>query len=184
MPLELQIFRAAEFIRVGAHGHFDLAASQKALAKLARACRKRGINQALMDLRALRPGPKPVFTRDDLLALVTTFHEIGFTPKHRLAILFHSDPHKRARLFAFVSRLHGWTVQAFGDFEKAIHWLSTEPEIRPESGRLPAGKQVSIRVWKEAENLPSRPVPLSQGRVNEPRLRGKLALAAPRVGRG
>ena len=67
MPLELQIIRATDFIRLGAHGHFDLAASKAALAELAHACRKRGIHQALLDLRALRPGPKPVFTRADLV---------------------------------------------------------------------------------------------------------------------
>ena len=51
MPQELQIIRASEFVRMGAHGHFDLAASKAALAELAAACRKRGIHQAMMDLR-------------------------------------------------------------------------------------------------------------------------------------
>ena len=54
MPLELHIIRASEFIRISAHGHFDLAASKAALAELVRGCRKRGINQAMVDLRALR----------------------------------------------------------------------------------------------------------------------------------
>ena len=34
MPQELQIIRASEFIRMGAQGHFDLAASKAALAEL------------------------------------------------------------------------------------------------------------------------------------------------------
>ena len=55
MPMELQIIRAQEFIRLGAHGNFDLDASKAVLAQLAAACWKRGINQALLDLRALQP---------------------------------------------------------------------------------------------------------------------------------
>jgi hypothetical protein len=44
MPQELQIIRASEFVRFGAQGHFDLAASKAALAELASVCRKRGID--------------------------------------------------------------------------------------------------------------------------------------------
>lgn len=143
MPLELQIIRANEFIRLGAQGHFDLPASKAALAELIRACRKRGLDQALLDLRALRPGPKPVFSPADLVSLVNTFPEVGFNRQLRLAILYHSDPHKRARLFAFLSTLHGWRVRAFGDFEAAILWLSggteTATGLRQSSGarRIP-----------------------------------------------
>ena len=161
MPLELQIIRAAEFVRVGAQGHFDLAASKAALATLARACRQRGINRALMDLRALRPGPKPVFTRDDLVELVKTFHDIGFTHQQRLAVLYQSDPHQRARLFAFLSTIHGWTVQAFGTFEDALLWLSGGQET--DFKRTPASskKVIPITDWKGEANPSARPDCLS-----------------------
>jgi hypothetical protein len=144
MPLELQIIRASEFVRLGAHGHFDLAASKAALAELARACRKRGIDRALMDLRALQPGPKPVFSRDDLIALVNTFREIGFTRQQRLAVLYRSDPHHRARMFAFLSTLRGWTVRAFDDFEKALSWLSEDMEAA-RSTRSASEKLIPVR---------------------------------------
>ena len=147
MPLELQIIRANEFIRMGATGHFDLPASKAALANLAVACQKRGINQALMDLRALRPGPKPVFSPADLFELVNTFREVGFTKQLRLAILYQSDPHHRARLFAFISTLRGWTVQAFSDFERAIMWLSKGKDA-PSAVRSPAGKQIPVQIVK------------------------------------
>jgi hypothetical protein len=155
MPLELQIIRATEFIQVGAHGHFDLAASKQALAALAGACRTRGINQALLDLRDLRPGPKPVFTPADLVALVNTFPEVGFGRRQRLAILYHSDPHKRARLFAFLSSMHGWTVQAFGDFEKAIFWLSKGQESARTRHRTTAARKVPIRFGKTEASSPT-----------------------------
>jgi hypothetical protein len=133
MPIELQIIRARDFIRLGAQGAFDFAASKLALAELAHACQKRGIHQAVLDLRALKPGPVPVFSPSDLAALVYTFHEIGFSKKHRLAVLYAADPHHRAHLFAFIGRMRGWSVAAFESFEEALSWLSDgrtdEPDI-------------------------------------------------------
>ena len=142
MSFQIEIIRAAEFIRIGAEGQFDLPASKAALRTLAAACRKRGIDTAVLDLRALQPGPKPVFTTSDLLELVNTFPQVGFTKNLRLAILYRSDPHKRARLFAFLGTLHGWNVQAFADYEHALKWLSN---VREEAHPELAGKPVPIR---------------------------------------
>jgi hypothetical protein len=177
MPLELHIIRATDFVRVDPYGHFDLAASKAALALLAGACRKRGINQALMDLRALRPGPKPVFTPADLADLVNTFGEVGFTHEQRLAILYHSDPYQRARLFAFLSTIRGWHVRAFGNFEEALLWLSSSPEIRSEPKRSPAAQQIPIRVGKRTAHPPIRPAarPEHQEKYSGPQKRAASA---------
>jgi hypothetical protein len=150
MPFELQIIRAREFIRLGPHGKFDLKASKAVLAELAAACRKRGINQALLDLRALHPGAKPVFSPDDLAVLVNTFREFGFTHRQRLALLYSSDPHHRARLFAFIAKLRGWCVQAFDSFEEAVTWLSGGgPESSGvETEYTPTAKKVLVRKLK------------------------------------
>src|SRR5689334_4553837 len=131
MPLDVQIIRASEFIRLGAKGRVDLKASREILAEIARACRKRGVDRALIDVRALHPGPKPAFSIQDLAGLVSTFHDIGFRRELRLAVLYSSDPHHRARLFAFLSNLHGWQVRAFGDFEEAIIWLWETETTKP-----------------------------------------------------
>src|SRR5262245_2762014 len=137
MPFQLEIIRATEFVRVGAEGYFDLAASKEALATLANSCRKRGADNAILDLRALHFGPKPVFTSSDLLELLNTFPEMGFDKeKLRLAILYRSDPHKRARLFSFLSTMHGWNVQAFDTFEQALVWLSKGHTDEPMPERL------------------------------------------------
>lgn len=178
MPLELQIIRASEFIRQGAQGHFDLAASKLALAELARACRKRGIHRALMDLRALNPGPRPVFSRADLMVLVNTFRNVGFTRQDRLAILYQSDPHRRARLFAFLSTIHGWTVRAFSNFEDAFFWLSNgkDPEGRQRRSTLAKPMRVrDSRSWSS-----SVPVASLEVRQNDPGKRPKQTpCAAP-----
>ena len=131
MPFELQVIRAAEFIRVGPHGHLDFAASKETLATLARACQKRGLNQALLDLRALHVPEKPLFSPAELASLVETFREVGFGPRQRLAVLYRSDPHQGARMFAFISRLRGFQVRAFEDFEHAVLWLSEQEYQRP-----------------------------------------------------
>jgi hypothetical protein len=146
--MELQIIRAQEFIRLGPQGRFDLKASQAALAQLAAACCQRGIPQALLDLRALQPGPKPVFSPRDLAALVKTFREIGFTRQQRLAVLYTTDPHRRARLFAFIANLRGWQVQAFEDFEAAIHWLSAaeaEAVLPPNAQAIPVRTSLTAK---------------------------------------
>jgi hypothetical protein len=149
MPFQVEVIRAAEFVRLGARGHFDFAASTAALATLARACRKRGIRHAVMDLRELRPGPKPVFTQADLIKLVRFLPQVGFPRRLRLAILYTSDPHRRARLFAFLSTLHGWSVRAFADFEEALGWLSGGDETDTPAAQNVAEQPVAIRFGKK-----------------------------------
>ena len=124
MPLELQIIRAAEFLRLGPKGQFDMVASCAVLTELAKACRTRGMDRALLDVREATAPLEP----KELAALVNIFHEIGFMQNQRLAILHSGDPFRRARTFALISRMRGWKVRAFGDFEEALGWLSTEKE--------------------------------------------------------
>ena len=126
MPTELQIIRAREFVRLGPEGEYDLTASKAALALLARACLKRRIACALLDLRALKPGPTPKFEPTDLDELISTFKQIGFDHTQRLAVLYRADPYHRARMFAFIGKHRGWNVRSFDDFERALLWLSEE----------------------------------------------------------
>jgi hypothetical protein len=157
MPTELHIIRAQEFIRLGTKGRLDLKASKAVLAQLAAACWKRGINQALLDVRALQPGPKPMFSPNDLVALVNTFREIGFTQKQRLAVLYRADPYHRARLFAFIAKLRGWKVQAFDDFEAAFMWLSKTEEVPAETELTPVPKKVPVHQVKTPVKPPPPP---------------------------
>ena len=155
MPFELQIIRAAEFVRVGARGRLDFKGSKETLKGLAEACRKRGLDRALLDLRSLPVPPKPLFTPAELGALVETFREVGFGQKQRLAILYKSDPHLGARTFAFISRMRGWHVRAFGDFESALFWLSA-PEPRKRTKLR--GQRIPIQ-FTEPKKTVARPAP-------------------------
>jgi hypothetical protein len=153
MPLELQVFHAGEFVRVGGRGQFDLAASCAALAELIRACKRRGLHRALLDVRDAQANLNPT----ELASIVNTFREIGFTHDQCLAIVHSGDPHHRARTFAFISRMRGWTVQAFGDFDEAVRWLSSiqsparkasEPAKRIPVAGLGAGRKRAARPKK------------------------------------
>lgn len=139
MPVELEIIRASEFVRMGGEGQFDLAASRAVLVNLVQACRRRGVQRALLDARRARAELTPA----ELVSLVNVFHELGFTKNQRLAILHSGDPYHRARLFASISRMKGWSVQAFGNFEEALSWLSVCRD-RPRPKLSPASKQVHV----------------------------------------
>jgi len=136
MPVELQIIRAREFIRMGTEGQFDLAASCAVLAKLATACKRRGIHRALLDGRNARAPLTPT----EMASLVNVFHDIGFPDDLRLAILHSGDPFRRARMFALISRMKGWSVRAFSKFEDAMLWLSQnedKPRTQNHAKRIP-----------------------------------------------
>ena len=124
MPLELQIIRAVDFVSLSAEGRADLESSRTVLRDLAAACWRRGIQRALLDLRKIQPGATRIFTAKQLSELVETFHEIGFSKEHKLAVLYEEDPFHGARMFAFIGALRGWRVRAFAQFEEALQWLA------------------------------------------------------------
>lgn len=145
MPLDLQIIRASEFVRLGPRHRMNYEESKSALLELAHACCKRGVERALLDLREIPIPPKPVFSPSELAELVETFHQAGFGEGQRLAVLYKTDPHHGARLFAFIGTMRGWHVQAFDDFEKALLWLSEHPGRQHEPGEQEIPVRVSRR---------------------------------------
>jgi hypothetical protein len=124
MPIELQIIRCSEFIRLNPRDLLDFDATRQALWDLASACLKRGLDAALLDVRTIPIPAKPRFTPTQLAALVSTFREAGLTRRQRLAVLYRVDVHGGIRNFAFIGRMRGLDVQAFTDFEAAFDWLS------------------------------------------------------------
>ncbi len=47
------------------------------------------------------------------------------------AVLYGADPYHGARMFAFISKQRGWSVQAFGSYEEALNWLALTEEPIP-----------------------------------------------------
>ena len=135
MPVELEVIRASEFVRLDPHERLDFEGSKKALEALAKACRKRGLDRAALDLRHLPKLPEAQFKAAELAALVRIFQEAGFSRHYRLAVLYHNDPFGGVRNFEFFSRMRGLQVQAFTEFEAALQWLSEEGRGGPKSGQ-------------------------------------------------
>ena len=169
MPIDLHIIRANEFVCMDARQRLDFQATKNALASLAQACRKRGLDRALIDLRALPIPPKPQFSPSELASLVDTFRESGFDRRQRLAVLYRMDPHHGARVFALISRLRGWRVQAFADFEAALLWLSTDSEERKD----PDAEEIPIRIAKRKLEMNSSTAATASGKRSEPSARVK-----------
>lgn len=151
MPIELHLIRASEFIRLDPDEHIDFEASKRVLQDLAYACRKRGIDRAMVDIRNIPVPDEPRFTPSELAALVGAFREAGFTRQQRLAILYKHDVYGGVRNFTFFSKLRGLQVQAFHEFEAAFYWLAEE---RP--AELGQGTEVPIlkpAAKKRAEDI-------------------------------
>jgi hypothetical protein len=129
MAVALRIIRAAEFVCLDPDEHLDLEASKQALRDLALACRKRGLDRAVVDLRKLPVLARPHFTKTELAALVDAIRDAGFSEEQRLAVVYRDDVFGGIRDFAFISRMRGMQVQAFADFGAASQWLSEGPEF-------------------------------------------------------
>ena len=160
MPVELQVIKASEFVALDGDEQLNFESSIKALQALAQACRKRGLDRALLDLRAMPVPAKPLFTPTQLAALIATFHQAGFGRNQRLAVLYRSDPHRGARTFAFIGRIQGWQVRAFSEFEEALHWLSEE--TTPEAAEC-GENEIPIPILKRQSEVKKLSVDLPVG---------------------
>ena len=144
--MELHIIRFREFVRLDAHGQLDMAESHTVLSRLAELCRRRGIEQALLDGRDIQTALTP----DEIAALVRDLAEMGFTRNQRLALLHKGDPNRRAALFALIAKLRGWKIRAFGNFEEAVDWLSSGSDSHPKPHT--SGEEIPLRTRKEASS--------------------------------
>lgn len=153
MPFDLQIIRADEFIRMDADGIVNFAASRVALQDLAAACRLRGVDRALLDIRKVRSH----LESKEILGLVKLFREVGFSQGHKLALLHTLEQSRRVHTFTFLTAMQGWQVRAFGDFEKAIDWLALNGRSRKARGvSSQSNIQIEHHTPKGAEALPIR----------------------------
>ena len=149
MPIDIEIIRASEFIRMGTHGKFDFESTRAMLLKLTEACGKRRIERALIDIR----DASSALTRDDLVALAKIFGESVISKRLRVAVLHRSGQGYRAKLFAFLNAVQGRYMRAFETFEKALCWLSTEKD--PEE---PGGSAQAVPIQGTKDRLRKIPV--------------------------
>ena len=99
---------------------------------------RRGLDRAILDCRQV----EGMLSTTDLYRLATTFHEAGFQPDLRLAVLHRTNRIDRADFFAMCATNRGWNVRAFDTFEDAFEWLTSAVPVdtRPAGGEAgPAG---------------------------------------------
>ena len=119
MAYDLHIIKTSDFIRLDAHGKPDLKRSRLALDAIARSCVERGVNCVLLDVRDM----KSDLTISELYRLARSFHDIGFRPEHRVAVLHkYRSPH--AEIFVTFADHEGMNIRGFEDYEQAIEWFS------------------------------------------------------------
>ena len=120
MPQKLHIVRARDFLRLDAQGTVDFESSRRGMEAVAKACVESGLDCALLDLREVQKH----LSITDLWTLASTFGQMGFQAKHRLAILHRLDAMDRADFFAMCAANRGYRVAAFDTFEDAFEWIS------------------------------------------------------------
>ncbi len=125
---QFQLIRASDFICFDAAKHLDFEESKRVLQELALACRKRGLDRAMVDLRDLPVPEKPRFTRAELAEMAGGIRAAGFTGRQRLAVVHSHDTHGTIRDFVSIGRMQGLQVEAFREFDNAIHWLGKPTE--------------------------------------------------------
>jgi hypothetical protein len=126
VPIEFDVIRASDFICFDADEHLNFQETKRVLQELAVACRKRGLERAMIDLRDLPVPEKPRFTNIELASLIDGFCAAGFTRRQRLVVLYRQDVHGTIRSFTLIGRQQGLQIEAFDNREDAIHWLWKE----------------------------------------------------------
>ena len=118
------IARAANsaVIRLTLHGDMDVHALAACTAQALADARRDGCNTLLMDARAMRA----LLTPADIYWLPARFEELGFEPRHRLAVLYSSRTAEPMDVLlaenVFINRGH--CVRAFADEDRALAWLA------------------------------------------------------------
>lgn len=126
MPYYMRVIKAQDFIQLKANGsEIDLVNSRRALSNLAAECVARDVTCALLDVRSVRSS---ALSLDDMYELATSFHEMGFRPEHRIAILLSMPPPEKTRFLVNQGTKQGWAIRAFDNFELVLEWFS---EVEP-----------------------------------------------------
>ena len=129
MALEFHIITSHEFFRVGTHGELDWPKSLTVLSTLAKGFLERGTDLALLDVRDTQID----ISETQVEGLVLVLKQVGFRYHHRLAILH--KPRAGSGIFVKAARDHGFDMEHFDDYEKAVEWLSSTDEEDPDFDR-------------------------------------------------
>jgi len=123
----VRIIPVHKFYRTDTTGHFDKAATRRALQEVATACAARGMRSVLLDTRE----SSTEMSAADVFELATSLEELGFTRPFKIAIVNRpKDQFDRAAFFEDCATNRGFPTKAFREFEAAVMWLSAGEPIK------------------------------------------------------
>jgi hypothetical protein len=164
MPFQLSVIDAGEFIRCGTHGSIHLDESRRILLSLATAMVERGVDKAILDLR--KNTIDPPLTYAQLYELAGAFHQAGFGPRQRLALIVPPDRYSKAEFFTICASEGNWNCLPFWTFEQALEWLAeTTTDISPAEGEAGAPGGQSRAADEDQDSIDTRLVAAVQAKA-------------------
>jgi hypothetical protein len=127
MPLNLKVIHAADFVRATPEGKANLEAGELLLKQIAEAGAGLEGFQVLVDTRRTSGS----LTATELWSLADRLVHYRRTFQNKTAIVCPIERFDHSRFFALCAENHGFNVQAFTSYEKAMRWLLDDdtPEL-------------------------------------------------------
>ena len=128
---KIKIITARDFLEVTTDGVINLNTSRQLLIDIAKAEQSLADYELLVDFR----GTQDNLSIMDIYQLAAELYQHGDTFRRKIALLVVPGINfEHARFFENCSRNRGFLVNAFTDYEKAVHWiLSTEDDPNEEN---------------------------------------------------
>jgi hypothetical protein len=121
---EIRIVAVREFLQSDMRtGEIDLDRTRRLLAAIMNESMQRGVYRVMIDARGNPTG----LSTPDIVELVAGAHSLGFTPRHRVAILrVRPEALQRAKYIGALAGSRGFNVRAFDDYEAALAFLNED----------------------------------------------------------
>jgi hypothetical protein len=129
MPTKMKIIRGTDFLQTTPEGDLDLKTSMQMLQEVAAVRRPPADFHILLDLRRVqwRLGTSDIYRLAESLATHSDLHT------SKIAVLaLPGAEFDHAQFLEICSKNRGMNVDAFTNFEDAIHWFFTEEDVSGE----------------------------------------------------
>jgi len=126
MATKIKIINAGDFVEVTAEGIVNITTSRKLLADIAKAEIEPVDYELLIDFRNTQINLSIV----DMYQLASELYQHGDTFRRKVALLVLPGVNfDRASFFETAAHNRGYSVDAFTDYEKAIHWILSAEDL-------------------------------------------------------
>jgi hypothetical protein len=120
MATKIKVITARDFLEVTTNGVINIDTSRQLLIDIAKAEQSPADYELLVDFR----GTQDNLSIMDIYQLAAELYQHGDTFRRKIALLVVPGINfEHARFFENCSRNRGFLVNAFTDYEKAMHWI-------------------------------------------------------------